>query len=258
MFTTKQRDDVRERVLALARSDARVTAGALTGSTAVGAEDGWSDIDVAFGIAGGISLEAVLDDWTEVFRREFGALHHWDLPAGSSIYRVFLLPTGLEIDVGVTPQAEFGARGPHFRPLFGPTRSLAPSPPPSARYLIGLGWHHVLHARSAIERGKPWQAEYLISGIRDHTLALACLRLGEETFYGRGMDRLPATVTEPLAGALVRSLEEAELRRALAVATECLIRELDASDPGLGTRLMPLLQEAGAPQRPPAATHSAS
>jgi hypothetical protein len=252
MFTTNQRDAVRERVLAIARSDPRVTAGALTGSTAVGAEDQWSDIDVAFGIADGNSLGAVLDDWTAIFRREFGALHHWDLPAGASIYRVFLLPTGLEIDVGVTPQGEFGPRGPHFRTLFGSLRPLASSPPPSAQYLIGLGWHHVLHAQSSIARAQPWHAEFLISGVRDHTLALACLRLGEESFYGRGIDRLPATLTDPFAGTLVRSLDEPELRRALAVVTECLIRELDAWDPALCTQLSPLLQEFGAPQPPPA------
>ena len=114
MFTPEQRDHVRDRVLARARADPRVTAGALTGSTAVGAEDEWSDIDIAFGIADGVSPEAVLDDWTEVFARELGAVHHWDLRSGSSTYRVFLLPTGHELDVAVTAQQEFGPRGPRF------------------------------------------------------------------------------------------------------------------------------------------------
>jgi hypothetical protein len=246
MFTPQQRDEVRDRILDLARSDPRVTAGALTGSAAIGAEDAWSDIDLAFGIAGG-GLEAVLADWTEIFRREFGALHHWDLRAGSSIYRVFLLPSGLEMDVAVTPEQEFGARGPRFRPLFGPSQALAPGAPPSASHLIGLSWHHVLHARSALERGKPWRAEYWLSELRHHILGLACLRLGEDSFHGRGVDRLPASVTDPLVGTLVRSLEAAELRRALAVATAGLIRELDAWDPALSTQLTPILQEFGTP-----------
>src|SRR5215210_4585221 len=119
MFTTEQRDDVPKRILDLAQADPRVSAGALTGSSAVGAEDARSDIDLFFGIADGSSPEAVLEDWTVVFGREFGALHHWDLRAGAAIYRVFLLPTGLEIDVAVTPQQDFGARGLRFRPLFG-------------------------------------------------------------------------------------------------------------------------------------------
>jgi len=250
MFTVEERDHVRDRVLSLARADPRVTAGALTGSSAVAAEDDWSDVDVAFGIADGVSLEAVLGDWTDVLARELGVLHYWDLPAGSWIYRVFLLPSGLEIDVGIAPQKEFGARGPRFHTLFGTPTELEPSPPPAAQYLVGLGWHHVFHARSSIERGKPWRAEYWISGIRDQTLALACLRFGEDAFHARGIDRLPANVTEPLAEALVRSLDEAELRRALSVATACFISELEALDAALSSRLAPLLHEFGSTQRP--------
>jgi hypothetical protein len=249
MFTSEQRDQVREYVLDLAKNDPRVTAGALTGSTAIGAEDEWSDVDVAFGIIDGVTPKALLDDWTEVLIRELGALHHWDLPSGSWVYRVFLLPSGLEVDIGIAPQQHFGAIGPRFRTLFGTSRELEPVRQPDAQHLIGLAWHHVLHARSSIERGKPWRAEYWISAIRDYTLTLACLRLGEEAFYARGADRLPATVTAPLVEALVRSLDEVELRRALAVATTCFIRELEASDPALCARLEPLLQEFGAPQR---------
>lgn len=247
MFTAEQRDHVRERVLDLARTDPRVTAGALTGSTALGVQDDWSDIDVAFGLAEGSTPDVVLQDWTEVLGREFSVLDHFDLRSGSTVYRVFLLPNGLEVDVAVTPGQDFGARGPAFRPLFGPAHQVEVAPPPDAGYLIGLGWHHVLHARSCIERGKSWQAEYWISGIRDHALALACLRLGENAVYGRGVDRLPAAVTDPLAEALVRSLDEPELRRTLAVATLCFISELEARDPSLYARLAPLLQEFGAP-----------
>ncbi len=39
MFTTEFRDYVRHRVFELARADIRVTGGALTGSTALGAGD---------------------------------------------------------------------------------------------------------------------------------------------------------------------------------------------------------------------------
>jgi hypothetical protein len=248
MFTVEQRDQVRQRVLALAQSDPRVTAGALTGSMAFGGGDQWSDIDVAFGIAVGIPPEAVLDDWTAVFAREWGLLDHFDLRYGSSVYRVFLLPSGLEVDVAATPAEDFGARGPQFRALFGPTRHVPTTPQPSASSLIGLSWHHVLHAHASIERHKTWQAEYWIGGIREHVLALACLRLGENARERRGVDRLPSVVTEPLADALVRSLDEPELRRALAAATRCLLDELEAWDPSFCARLSPLLHEFGAPQ----------
>ena len=247
MFTIEQRDHLRDYILDLARADPRVTAGALTGSTAVDAGDERSDIDVAFGIAEGTSLEAVLDDWTEALDREFGVLHYWDLPFRSSLYRVFLLPGGLELDVGLSPQHDFGPRGPRFRTLFGTTHPQEPLPP-TTRYLTGLCWHHVFHARSSIERGKPWRAEYWISALRDHTISMACLRLGEEPSEARGVDRLPTAVTGPLSAALVRSLDEEELRRALGVATARFISELEALDPALCARLKPLLQEFGAPQ----------
>jgi len=65
---------------------------------------------------------------------------------------------------------------------------------------------HGAASRAAIARGKPGHAEYLISELRDHTLALMCLRLGESTAYAKGVDRLPTSVTNPVADTLVRSL----------------------------------------------------
>ncbi|HST06370.1 MAG TPA: hypothetical protein VLQ48_16785 [Chloroflexia bacterium] len=246
MFSEEQRNQVRDCVLNMARSDPRVTAGALTGSAAASREDEWSDVDVAFGIAEGHSVAAVLDDWTRELERELGVLHYWDLPSGSSIYRVFLLPTGMEIDIGVTPGQDFGARGPAFRKLFGTTGEPLPSTPPDAQHIVGLGWHHIFHARSSIERGKLWRAEYWIGQVREKTLTLACLRFGKDAYHGRGIDSLPDAVKVPLEGTLVCALEVGELRRCLRVATLCFISELDALDPELFGRLEPLLQKFGA------------
>ena len=248
MFTAKQREHVYNYVLEMAQADRRVTGGALIGSAAAGTADERSDIDVTFGIATGTAIETVIDDWTQILEREFGVLDHFDVLSGSSIYRVFLLPDGLEIDVSVTPEEDFGARGPHFRTLFGNAQQLQATPPPDTRYLIGLCWHHVLHARSSIERDKSWRAEYWISELRNHTLALSCIRLGESAAHGRGLDKLPASVTNPFADTLVRSLDEVELRRALAAATMCLLAEIEKWDATLCARLRPLLLEFGAPQ----------
>ena len=175
MFTAEQRDHVRNYVLAMAQADPRVTGGALIGSTAAGTGDNWSDIDITFGIATGNAVEIVIDDWTQILEREFGVLDHFDLRSGASIYRVFLLPDGLEIDVSVTPAGDFAVYGPHFHILFGNVQQLKATPPPDVRHIIGLSWHHVFHARSCIERNKPWQAEYWISEVRNHMIALACL-----------------------------------------------------------------------------------
>ncbi len=248
MFTAKQRDHVRKYVLEMAQADLRVTGGALIGSLATGAEDRWSDIDVTFGIATGIAIETVLEEWTQRLEREFGVLHHFDLRSGSSIYRVLLLPDGLEIDLSVTPEKDFCARGPHFHLLFGNAQPLKTAPSPDAGHIIGLCWHHVFHARSCIERNRPWQAEYWISELRNLTLALICLRLGKSTSYARGIDKLPFAITDAFTDTLVRSLDKQELYRALAAATRCLISEIEKWDATLYARLTPLLKETGAPQ----------
>lgn len=240
MFSPEERDRVREQLLALAEADDDVVAAAITGSYAVGGSDEWSDIDLAFGIRG--ELPQALERWTKILYEGFAALHHWDLPWGSTVYRVFLLPDWLEVDIAFTPAAEFGPRGPNWRTVFGETVEVEPTPPPSKDDLAGLGWHYVLHARMAIERGKPWHAEWLIAGLREYVLALACLRLGYPTRYAKGADQLPPELTAPVEGTLVRSLDEAELRRALAAASAALTAELERSDAVLAERLGPVLR----------------
>jgi predicted nucleotidyltransferase len=241
LFTVEERDRVRERLLVLAEDDPGVVGAAITGSYAAGGGDEWSDVDLAFGIRGG--LGPALERWAGTLRRDFGALHHWDLPWGSSVYRVFLLPDWLEVDIAFTPAAEFGPRGPNWRTVFGQPVEVPQTAPVPADDLVGLAWHHALHARACIERGKPWQAEWLISGLRDHVLALACGRLGRPTRFAKGVDELPPEVTEPVVEALVRSLDEAELSRALAAAAAAYADELEHVDPALAERLRPMLAE---------------
>jgi len=244
VFAIEERDRVRGRLLELAEADPGVSAAAITGSYAAGGGDEWSDIDLAFAIDG--ELQEAIERWTERLYGDFGALHHWDLPWGSSVYRVFLLPDVLEVDIAFTPTADFGPRGPNWRTVFGETVEVAPNVPPDPDTLAGLGWHYVLHARMCIERGKPWQAVWLIDGVRDHVLTLACLRLGHPARFAKGADLLPPEITEPVEATLVRSLGEAELRRALAAAAEALVAELERSDPELAGRLRPTLAELAA------------
>jgi hypothetical protein len=243
MFTSDQRDAVRTQLLELAETDPRITGAAVTGSAADGREDRWSDVDLFFGVEDHVELAAVVSDWSGYLYGELGALHHFELTASAAVYRAFLLPSCLEVDLGFTPSGRFGPAGPQFRAVFGEAAPPPPVTPPDPGHLIGLAWHHVLHARSCIERRRPWQAEYWISGIRDQTLALACLRLGKPTDYAKGADALPAAVTGELEAALVRSLELEELRRALRVAATRLISELHATDPDQAHRLAGPIRE---------------
>jgi hypothetical protein len=241
VFSVEERDRVRDRLLELASADRRIVAGATVGALAAGRGDRWSDLDLTFGVADASSVVEVLDDWTREVAHEFDAVHLFDLPAESTIYRVFLLPGCLQVDLSFTPASEFGARGPRFALLFGSAVERAHVPPPSALHLFGMGVHHAVRARFCIERGRLWQAEYWISGVRDQALTLACLRRGLDTSYARGFDQLPAEVLELSALALVRGMEREELLRALGNAVAGLLHE-SAEVPDVAAKVEPELR----------------
>jgi hypothetical protein len=225
MFSVDDRDRVCDRVLKMASSDPRVVAGAVVGGLAHGGGDRWSDLDLTFGVADRVPVHEVLADWTREISHEFDAVHLFDVPSGSALYRVFLLPGCLQLDLSFTPASEFGARGPKFMLLFGSAVERPHDPQPSAQNLFGLGVHHAVHARVCIERGRWWQAEYWISGVRDQALSLACRRRGLNAWYGRGFDDLPGEVLDAFSDALVRALKRDELLRALRSAIAGLLRE---------------------------------
>jgi hypothetical protein len=243
VFTVEERDLVRRRLLLLAEADPAVTGAAITGSHATEGGDRWSDIDLAFAVPG--SLDQAIKQWTQTLYEDFAAVHHWDLPSDSTIYRVFLLPGCLEVDLGFTPAADFGPHGPAWRLVFGQT--VEPAPPSGAATarpdLAGLAWHHVLHAWVCIQRQRWWQAEHWISAARGHILAMACRRLGHPAAYAKGAHLLPAEITMPLTQTLVASLIDPELRRALDATLAALTAELHRTDPALAARLTPVLHE---------------
>jgi hypothetical protein len=227
LFSVNDRDRIRDHVLQLAESDERVVAGAVVGSLALSEGDRWSDLDLTFAAADNFSIFEVLEDWTRDLVEELGAAHLFDLPSEASIYRVFLLPGCLQFDLSFTPASKFGATGHKFKLLFGNVvEKLFPSSP-SAQELFGYAVHHALRARFCIERGRYWQAEYWISGARDHALSLACHRYGLLTSNGRGFDTLPAEVRDVFKYALVTSLERDELLRALGCVINGLLGEAD-------------------------------
>jgi hypothetical protein len=240
LFTVEERDRVRDRLVEMARADPRVVACALIGSDARGEVDRWSDVDLTFGIATGTSVAEVVESWTGDVAGDFRAVHLFDLTVGSSLYRVFLFPGNLQVDLSFTPEEDFGARGPHFRLLFGSAVELPPAEPPSASHLFGFAAHHAVRARFCIERGRVWQAEYWISGVRDEALTLACRRRGLETAWGRGFDRLPQELLSDAERSLVHSTDREELLRALAAAVELLLREAPDSAGRLAAQLREL------------------
>src|SRR5919199_5652594 len=223
MFTVEERDRVRDRVLELASADPRVVAAAEVGSLALGEGDEWSDVDLTFGVAEGVPVADVLDDFTRFAVEELDAVTLVDLDRSGTTYRVFLLPDWLQLDLSFTPAPKFRQGSPRFRLVFG-THKVDYPPPPPADDLFGWAVIFARHARVCIDRRRWWQAEHMISTVRDNALALACLHRGLPTGFGRGFDDLPADVLEDFEGAVVRSLDREELLRALASVVAGLLR----------------------------------
>jgi hypothetical protein len=224
MFDPEDRDRFKQRLTRKANSDPRIVAAAAVGSTASGG-DRWSDLDLSFAVGEGHVVDEVLEDWTQSLIKEFDAVVLFDLPFMTTIYRVFLLPGTLQVDLSFTPAAEFGALGPKFHLLFGEAvrRPLAAAPSPE--HIFGLGVHHAVRARICLERGRLWQAEYWIHALRDEALSLACLRAGQEARHGRGFDDLPADVLSRFQATLPERLTGEDLESSLASATICLLQE---------------------------------
>lgn len=237
MFSVEQRDALRERLLQLAEEDERVVAGAAVGSLAVGSGDRFSDLDLTFGIADGVPVANVLDDWTRTLAMELDAVLLADLQAGPTIYRVFLLPEALQFDLSMTPATEFRPGGPKFQLLFGETAADEPEARPRssgslfiltpavAGDIFGWGVIYALHARACIERGRVWQAEHYVDAVRDHALSLACLRRGLTAVQARGYDELPPETLAGFDRTHVGSVEPDALRRALAASVFALLNE---------------------------------
>jgi hypothetical protein len=228
MFTVEERGEVRAALIELARSDARVVAGAEVGSLsgaveAAGLGDRWSDLDLTFGLEPGVSPVDVLDDWAGALAERWGAVRLFDLQSVDTLYRVFLFPGWLQVDLSATPGG-VSQMGPKFRMLFGDAVRRDVAPKPVGSELYGLCVHHALRTRVSIERGRMWAAEFWIGELRHEALALASVLRGLPARYARSFHELPEPMMELAAASLVGSVERDELLRALAAAVELLVR----------------------------------
>jgi hypothetical protein len=240
VYTVEVRDRVRAQLIDKAGADPRIIAGAEIGALAKGTSDRWSDLDLTFGLAEGVTVDEVLDEWTADMARELDATHLFDLPVPPTLYRVFLLPNNLQIDLSFTPGTEFIGRGLKHTALFGEVHERDRAAPRPIEDIFGWAVHHALRSRFSIERERWWQAEYWIAELRDHALMLACRRRGLDGSYGRGFDDLPVDVLDIARGALVASLERTELMRALNSGVGLLLQESEELR-DLATKLEPQL-----------------
>ncbi len=226
-----------ELLVAAANSDSRIAAAAIVGSGATGTEDKYSDIDLAFRLTPGAGVPDTADTWTKLLYREHDAAHHLDIWSGQALYRVFLLKNSLQVDLSFWPDQEFRATGPNFKLLFGSAGEPSGPEPPEPEHLIGMGWLYGLHARSAIARGRLWQAVIMLDGIRDQVIALTCLRHGLNSYQGRGVDQLPSEEISALELMRARDVEKPELRRSLGASLDALLAEAGHHNSGLAAAL---------------------
>lgn len=243
MFTVEERDAVRERILERGRADERIVSAAEVGSLALGGGDEYSDLDLTFGVADAESVDDVLAGFTELMVGDLGSAILFDLPYGAVIYRVFLLPSSLQVDLSVAPAAEWGAHSPKFRLIFGEAVEKPHAQPPDVRNEFGWAVHDAVRARFSIERGRLWEAEFLVSQLRTRASTIACVNHGLSPVYGRGRDQLPPDVQRRFEPAFARSLEPAELQRALGAAVDALLAEPGAAA-DLAAQVEPQLREA--------------
>lgn len=252
MFTPAERQQLRDDLVAAAHEDDDVVGAALVGSAATGREDAWSDIDLVLQVRRAADPGEVASRWTSALYDRHQAAHHLDVIAGGVLYRVFLLRSSLQIDVSFWPEDQFRATEPGFTLLFGTPRPSTEPREPDVPGEIGMAWLYALHSRSAIARGRTWQATMMLDRLRDQLLALACQRYGLNPHHGREADRLPESVLTALAQARAASLDGSELARSHAALVRMLAEEVALHDPGLATRLSTPLEELTDVAIPPA------
>jgi len=246
MFTGPERSQIRDELIAHARADDRIAGAALVGSAARGEEDAWSDIDLVLQLAPDADEPAVVEAWTRWIADRFALADTLDVMAGAR-YRVFLLASSLQIDVSFWPYAEFRGTGESFQLVFG-----TPNPPsvpsaPDLDALIGMGWLYALHARSAIARGRLWQAVMMLDDLRNQIIALACIHHRLNPWHGRDVDRLPATEREALRQSRPTEVSAPALRSSKQMLIEQFLAEVARHDPARACALAQPLHTLAAP-----------
>jgi hypothetical protein len=230
MFTETEREHLRATLVRAAQADPSLSGAAHLGSAAAGCLDRWSDVDLALCLTRGADAAEVLSSWTHRLYREHAAVAHCDVRRGSTLYRVFLLRNTLQVDISFWAAEDFRAVGPKFTLIFGQANKAKPVPAPDVSEFIGMAWLYALHVRSSLARGRLLQAEYMLSGMRDHVLALACVRSGCSAVEGRGFDDLPHEEKNTFSACYPFSLSTAELHRALRATGDALLEEIRHAD----------------------------
>jgi predicted nucleotidyltransferase len=250
LFTPEEREETAERVSRALGDDSRVEGVVVVGSLAHQA-DRWSDIDLEVVVADGEELAAITADWVGYLYELLPVVHHFETTFGGTLVRGFLLENLLELDLAFVRAGRFSIWGP-ARVAFDRSgrvaeaaNALAQGESESANRAgeAGFAWHDVLHACTAVRRGRPWQGLWYLERVRNRTLKLAQERRGYYAEFFDYVDDLPLEELRALEDTLVVSLDPASLLGAIEVATRAFLAELGHGEPALTERLEgPLLE----------------
>ena len=243
-YSIEDRRSIQVFLIEKARSDPRISDAALVGSESVGKSDRWSDIDLTFGVSDNIDLKELMADWSAVLEKEFRTEQLFDLVYEQSVYRVFLTPECLQIDLSFTPTSYFGAITENFKLIFGKEKERAKKKLPEAQIVYGYFVLYTLKSRSALERGRLWQSLGFLEAGREQLLKLACLKYQLNPFDGRGYDDLPDHLKAEVAQGLVADLNVNFLMNALSKTVDSGI-QLTEDLPGLKPVLSKQLKAIG-------------
>lgn len=253
LFTPEEREETAERVSRALGDDSRLEGVVVVGSLAHQA-DRFSDIDLQVLVADGEELAAITSDWVGYLYELLPVVHHFQTAFGETLVRGFLLENLLELDLAFVRAERFSIWGP-ARVVFdrsgrvaeAANNVLAQGEPESADRAgeAGFAWHDVLHACTAVRRGRPWQGLWYLERVRNRTLKLAQERRGYYAEFFDYVDDLPLEDLRLLEDTLVVSLDPASLLGAIEVATRAFLAELGHDEPALAERLEgPLLEFA--------------
>jgi predicted nucleotidyltransferase len=252
LFTPEEREQTAERVSRALGDDSRVEGVVVVGSLAHQA-DRWSDIDLEVAVGDDEELATVTSDWVGYLYELLPVVHHFETAFGETLVRGFLLESLLELDLAFERAGRFSIWGP-ARVVFDRSgrvadaaNALAPGEPESADRAgeAGFAWHDILHACTAVRRGRHWQALWYLERVRNRTLKLAQERRGFYAEFFDYVDDLPVEELKALEDTLVFSLDPAPLLGAIEVATRAFLAELGHDEPALAERLEgPLLEFA--------------
>ena len=180
VFSVKEREALRTRLARFAEADEQISAAALLGSAARDELDQWSDIDLALRLVPDAEPELVADVWAARVADTEQVVDQLDIRASGALYRVLLLASSLQVDLSFWPHERPLTGGAPVAVLFGEV-PVAPVEPvdglDESRSAVRMGWLFALHVRSALGRGRCWQAVGMLESIRNVLVGLYC-RLG--------------------------------------------------------------------------------